>query len=915
MVSRRCVLAWCLAVPLAVAPGARSAEPTDRLPPTAVVLLSEKHFCRKHYTFFPPRLAVKAAKALGMDTGPAARADYFKRLYASGLETPPPPADWARVGFDDSGWLLRRGRDLTDCGRRRPRGITETTAFHRGTQVFVEEIGLICQRGKFLVDDPRKVRKLTLSVTFRGGFVAYLNGVEIARSHLPAGKIEPTTPAEEPPLEAFFTKESIASGKHEGFDYHLDPKSGQWALRERTFGPKQIPLTALRRGENVLAVEFHRSDYPAQCKGRTRKLGLRFSPVGLSLLELKAEAGPGAARPAPAKRSGVEVWAADVTKGFSDLGCRHHDEKAGPVRIVAARNGRFSGQVLVTSTEPFKSVRADVSSFRRRGGGEIPVGAIRIRYGAVNPVAGGGLSYLQAVLPRGMKIDRTLGTRFDMLLDRPPAGASAVPVWVTVKVPKDAAAGRYAAALTIKANGAAAATVPLELSVADWTLPDVKDYVNLLNIYQSPDTLAEYYEVTPWSEKHWGLIDRSLKLIGQAGNIGLFFPLLAASQFGNPESMVLWVKQPDGTFTHDFGLFDRYLDTALKYHDRLRFLVPVVWGYECMGVREVPAYGAQVTVLDRATGKRSNVKLPEYGTPECEKMWRPLLKEVQQHLARRGLAKLMLLGLPGDRGPKASHVAMFRRILPDVRWIRESHIDVKSYRYDLKDRSAIVPVAYNSVVWRGQVQDPQKRRQYGWQHNPGHLVVHFPRHYSSNVSLLGFPPPWTFRICMEAALACGRNGIGRVGGDFFRIPTRRFPGTGRRMRYVRGGVRFGRYPASSTRQLDVQATTSDLFGPAPAGPVGTVRLENMLEGNQVAEARTFVEKALLDKGRPLPAELAERCQTLLDERTNVLRMWLVGAGAFARYKWQDRERRLYDLAGKVAAALRARSEARRPAEK
>ena len=104
-------------------------------------------------------------------------------------------------------------------------------------------------------------------------------------------------------------------------------------------------------------------------------------------------------------------------------------------------------------------------------------------------------------------------------------------------------------------------------------------------------------------------------------------------------------------------------------------------------------------------------------------------------------------------------------------------------------------------------------------------------------------------------------------------------------------------------------------GPAPAGPVGTVRLENMLEGNQVAEARTFVEKALLDKGRPLPAELAERCQTLLDERTNVLRMWLLGAGAFARYKWQDRERRLYDLAGKVAAALRARSAAGRPAEK
>ena len=111
-----------------------------------------------------------------------------------------------------------------------------------------------------------------------------------------------------------------------------------------------------------------------------------------------------------------------------------------------------------------------------------------------------------------------------------------------------------------------------QLEVTAWTLPDVKDHASLINIYQSPETLAEFYQVKPWSEAHWKLIDRSMRLLADIGNIGLFIPLLAESQMGNPESMVIWIRQPDGSYKYDFTFFDRYLDTALKYHDRLRFI-------------------------------------------------------------------------------------------------------------------------------------------------------------------------------------------------------------------------------------------------------------------------------------------------------------------------------------------------------
>ena len=82
--------------------------------------------------------------------------------------------------------------------------------------------------------------------------------------------------------------------------------------------------------------------------------------------------------------------------------------------------------------------------------------------------------------------------------------------------------------------------------------------------------------------------------------------------------------------------------------------------------------------------------------------------------------------------------------------------------------------------------------------------------------------------------------------------------------------------------------------------VATVRLENAREGVQETEARVALEKALLDKAHPLPRDLAQRCQKLLDERTQVLRLWKLGAAGIAPFGWEDRTRRLFDAAAEVA---------------
>ena len=893
-----------------------------------VIALSAGCHWRKHYTFFPPRLTVAAAKEKGIPTDAASRAKALARRVRSGLHTPPPPDGWTRPEFDDAYWSGGSGVSFTTGDSRAPAGwpLFQVRGCHAGTV----EVGLIALRGRFRVEDPGKVKTLTLSVTYRGGFVAYLNGREIARPSMAKGKIEPTTAADPYPLDAFLGPGP--KGKRvplHWWHHQKKPFHRYWKARERSTGPIAIQPGFLRKGVNILALEFHRTDYPIECT--KKKVGLCFATLGLVELLLKANTPAGNVVAADRRPAGLQLWNADPWAAVSDTSYGHPLEPLRPVRITAARNGRFSGQVVVGSTEPIEELRGTMTPLRSKAG-TIQAEHLRVRFAARNPLHRGG---------RFSRVNGIGGTRFDLLLEAPPAkaeptkigkatGAQAtirnayglpldvrngavVPVWITVDVPKDAPAGDYAGTLTVAAKGVKPVEVPVELSVADWTLPDLKDYATLLFIYQSPETLARYYKVTMWSEKHWKLIERSLALMGGIGNIGLIFPFTAESCHGNPETMVHWIPKGGGKYDYDWTNFDRYLKTAMKYHhrNRIRCVAINVWGNEVRPARGTGRmHGALVTVKDPKTGKRTNIQVPAYGTAACEAFWRPVLLAVKERLKAYGLDGKLMLGVGNDSSPSWNQVAMFRRILPDAPWFRESHYNAWGFRYDAKDKRKTVPVGLNSIVWGGAVYDPKVRRMYGWKYNPKHIILNFNRPGASSLTLTGFPPPWSYRMWMESTIACGRNGNGRVGGDYWNLGISLHKlWKGRRVSSEAGGgsrgTLFGSYPQSSVGQTGLGNNTTDLFGPGPDGPVTTVRFENARGGNQETEARVFIEKALL--GKTLPPELAKRCRALLDERTNVLRLRGYAAD------WRESARRLFALAAAVAKAPRIEPPKNKPA--
>jgi hypothetical protein len=888
---------------------------------------------KKHYTFFRPVVSEEAAKQLNIDPKDLkAREGVLgkRRLrfrergyqYKSAMTTQPPEKNWMNVDYNDSEWRETSGPDLTR-GDGRARNYSPL-AYLQGSDGFIDEIGLINMRGRFIVKDPSQVKKLMLTVVYRGGFIAYLNGEEIGRRSLPKGTIEYNTPADEFQRELLYS--SSGSGKKKqamNWYSHRDKKYVKdWAKRQRESGPIEIDTKLLKKGLNVLALEIHRAGYSADCV----KSGLGIAAIGLGQLQLRAEV------PADSIVSSVnrpkefyvrtkDIWDAVYTNDFGDPAA-----DLMPVRIAGAKNGSFCGQIIVSSGSAIEGLKAEVSPLSSENGKKIPDNAVTLLYSSINPL------WPNASSAKAIETGYS-GPRFDLLLETPPekiditklgkgihltelglpqtpVNGATVPVWVKIQVPKDTEAGLYKGTVTVKANGVKPVKVPIELSVADWALPDVEDNTAFLFIYQSPDTLAKHYKVEPWSDKHWSMIERSLKLMGEAGNIGLIFPLCAESSLGNAESFVTWIKKGDGTYDYDFSRFDKYLDTALKYHskERLEAIVLKVWGAENKKKRTskkkvngkwVKTYGppprSQVTVIDPKTGKKEKLRLPLCGTPESEALWRPLLTQLRDKLKERGLLDQLTLGTSWDADPAPSHVAMFRNILGDVPWIRESHFDRAALKYDETDKTKTVRVRLNSIVWGGGIPIPEQKRLYGWKYNPKHLVLNFNRAGVNALVLNGFPSPWSFRMWMESTLTGGRNGNGRVGGDFFRGGYSRGSGN--------AGCMFGHYVDSRMGQTGLGNNCTDLFGADPDGPVTTVRFENARQGNQEAEARIFIERAILSK--KLPTDLAQKCQDLLDKRTKGLRVWSMinGRIQIGSMGWHEKTEKLYQYAAEVAKVM------------
>ncbi len=136
-----------------------------------------------------------------------------------------PPATWKAINFDDSTWLLGPGGFGYGDG-------DDGTVLNDMASTYVS----VYIRKAFNVTDPTIITGLQFSIDYDDGFVAYLNGTEIARKYLNGT----------PPTYA-----SRATIDHEASHGDNNPQPVEYF---------SVSPSLLQAGTNVLAVEGHNTD-------------------------------------------------------------------------------------------------------------------------------------------------------------------------------------------------------------------------------------------------------------------------------------------------------------------------------------------------------------------------------------------------------------------------------------------------------------------------------------------------------------------------------------------------------------------------------------------------------------------------------------------------------------------------------
>lgn len=136
-------------------------------------------------------------------------------------------------------------------------------------------------------------------------------------------------------------------------------------------------------------------------------------------------------------------------------------------------------------------------------------------------------------------------------------------VWVTVRLPEDVAAGRYAIAIVFEtAEGAELARETFELDVLAATLPEQK----LIHTeWFHTDCLSTYYGVDVFSDQYWDIVERYVKAAVDHGINMLLTPLFTPpldTQVGGerPTVQLVDVRKSGDTYTFGFDKLKRWVE-------------------------------------------------------------------------------------------------------------------------------------------------------------------------------------------------------------------------------------------------------------------------------------------------------------------------------------------------------------------
>lgn len=810
-----------------------------------------------------------------------------------------PPPEWTNPDYDDSDWGEWREVHAS------PQSMEGTSELLYDPWQYGIHQALIlrrrCLRGYFIVDEPSKVKWLKLEVVYRGGIAVFINGKQIALGHLSAEAVrEPAGFAEAYTEEIYYNPEGklweLKSGniKTFGIKNAVELENFNRRLRKLTV---EIPVTSIKKGTNVLAIDIRRAPYPEGIDGSW------WSTCGVATIEMRGE---GAIQSAVNHPGGIRIWSGSILSSPGPIGYTTSgrigngrvvlltkfplswigkiENKTRPIRIISARNSVVACQILVSALESIKGLKVVVGDIKGVShGGKIQASDCQVRYMKipVDPFVSEtepAFSELDPLLEEPPAVVEVLPervlTKYPYPLSSRSFGAAwndkvaMVSIWIMIKVSSDVPPDEYTGKLIISAEGIKPVEFSVNLKVHGYVLPDSRNFTPHVALVHSPDSLALKYKVPLWSEEHFRIMERSVKFMGELGGSVVFIPMVCNTWLGNSQTMVYWKKEGN-KYSCDFRILDRYLDLIWKY------MSPRA---ACLYVFD--QYHPEPFVSTQNANTIGTLPAPKYApSQEAIAFWQPAIEGIKMRLKQRGLEKNITFGLTIEGGPRSDKqnvmqeaVSLFKSIWPEGKWADLAHFGARS------GNICGVPYGYVMSVWGNET--PTRSKKWGALDLPFVLVKHYRadpvidlRPVAARGSLY-----WATEVAMGYTF-WGRGGpgkqtqgIGPLGMDFWN-----FTAVERKSRYngsLEGGI-------TNLRMSDF--STGALLAPGPRGPVTTPRYEVFRAGIQLCEARTLIERAL-EEG-VLDANLAKKCRDVIARRMNVLTIIAMAESSAQREGW------------------------------
>ena len=228
---------------------------------------------------------------------------------------------------------------------------------------------------------------------------------------------------------------------------------------------------------------------------------------------------------------------------------------------VAWRGEQLSAQLVLWSKDSIRQVEMEFSDFKSKDNNLMPASiaqAMFVRYVITDEFADG--------CGRRKPEDYASSLSPDILdpldcFDIEPQTTR--PVWISVNIPADAAPGIYSSTMNLFSEGKKRDTYTFNVEVLSRVLPPATDWKFHLDLWQNPYAVARVQGVEPWTEAHWNALRAPMKLLAGAGQKVVTATLNKypwGKQTYDPfESMIVWKKKEDGTWSYDYTIFDKWI--------------------------------------------------------------------------------------------------------------------------------------------------------------------------------------------------------------------------------------------------------------------------------------------------------------------------------------------------------------------